>query len=214
MKKRVLENWLCLSGVFAMVFYFLHVLIGQAHYPNYNWLGQAVSDLTAADAPSYMIASRYASIYGLLSCVCCLALCLLVRGRSNKASRVGVYLYTAMNFVSTIGYGLFPLSGKGFRGEFQDIMHLYVVTFCVVALSVASLVLLAVGGFRAKGSRLLGALSACAFASMFFGSIGMNAFPKAYFGLLERFSVYSVVLFTCVLGIYGFAGIERGGASK
>jgi hypothetical protein len=188
----------------------MHVYFGQSAYPGYSWLGQAVSDLTAIDSPAYLVASRFSSIYGLLSCVCCLMVCLLVRGRLNKPTRVGVYLYTAMNFVSTIGYTLFPLSGKGYRGEFQDFMHLYVVTMAVVLLSILSLLLILIGGFRQGGNRALGILGGLALASMFFGSIGMGAFGKEYFGLLERFSVFSVVVFTGILGVFGF-GLAREG---
>ncbi len=56
MKKRKLINWLCLSGVVAAVFYLLHDTIGTANYPGYNWASQAVSDLTATDAPSFAVA--------------------------------------------------------------------------------------------------------------------------------------------------------------
>lgn len=121
-------------------------------------MSQAVSDLTTADAPSFAIASRFSSLYGLFSCVCCLALCLLARGKFNKATRLGIYFYTIMNFVSNAGYSLFPLSGKGYQGRFQDIMHLYVVTAGVVLLSIVSLALIAFGGFRIgeKGQAAVG----------------------------------------------------------
>jgi hypothetical protein len=39
---------------------------------------------------------------------------------------------------------------------------------------------------------------------MFVGVIGVNVVPAAYFGVLERFSVYSAVIFNAVLGVYGF----------
>lgn len=99
--KKTLTNWMCLSGSLAAVFYFLHDLVGQRHYPGYNWLEQAVSDLTAVHAPSR------------------------------------------------------------------------------------------------------------AFGCMLFGAVGANNVPDAYFGLVERFSTYSAVLFTAILGLYGFTFFDR-----
>jgi len=53
MRNRNLTNWFCLSGVIALVFYILHDVVGAMHYPNYDWMSQAVSDLTAVNAPSW-----------------------------------------------------------------------------------------------------------------------------------------------------------------
>jgi Protein of unknown function (DUF998) len=195
---------LSLSGVVAAIFYFLHVYFGTQNYPNYNSLGQAVSDLTAIDAPSLIVASRFSSLYSLFSVLCCTILCLIVSGRINKAFRLGIYLYTIMNWVSTIGYTFFPLSGKGFQGTFQDIMHVYVVTISVVILSIISLLLIFIGGLRNRETRIIAILALVALLSMFFGSIGMGIFPKEYFGLLERFSVFSVVIYTALLGLFGY----------
>ena len=48
-----------------------------------------------------------------------------------------------------------------------------------------------------------------ALGSMTVGSIGMGALPPAWFGLMERFSVFSVVLFTAFLGVFGFVAVGR-----
>ena len=44
---------------------------------------------------------------------------------------------------------------------------------------------------------------------MFFGAAGSGILPKSVFGIVERFSTYSAVVFTMVLGIYGFNLIEN-----
>jgi hypothetical protein len=201
---RKVINWLSLSGVFALVFYFLHVFIGMQNYPGYNWLHQAVSDLTAVNSPSYQIASRYTSLYGSLSWLCCVIVTLIIQNKVNKIFRLGIYLYTVMNWISNIGYGLFPLSKSGFQGTFQDIMHFYVVTILVVVLSIASLLLIIIGGLKTNNTKIISIFALLALVSMFFGSIALGAFSKMYFGLWERFSVFSVVIFTCFLGLFGF----------
>jgi len=195
---------LSLSGVVAAVFYFLHIYFGKQNYPNYNSLSQAVSDLTAIDAPSFIIASRFSSLYSLFAVLGCTFLCLIVSNQINKTFRLGIYLYTIMNWVSSVGYTLFPLSGKGFQGSFQDIMHLYVVTITVVLLSIVSLILIFIGGRRNKETKIIAILGLISLLLMFIGSIGTGIAPIEYFGVLERFSVFSVVIYTALLGLFGY----------
>ena len=114
-------------------------------------------------------------------------------------------MFSIMNYISGIGYALVPLSSSGFDGSIQSIIHVYVITLLVVLLSIVSLILIAVGSFKGKKKhRYLGWLAIFTFILMFIGAIGSNAVPKEYFGLLERFSTYSVVIFTGILGLYGF----------
>jgi len=109
-----------------------------------------------------------------------------------------------MNWVSSIGYTLFPLSGKGYQGTFQDIMHFYVVTITVVLLSIVSLILIFIGGWKNKETKVIAILGLVTLLSMFLGSIGTGVAPKEYFGVFERFSVFSVVIYTALLGLFGY----------
>ena len=60
-----------------------------------------------------------------------------------------------MNFISAIGYALFPLSSSGFDG----IIHVYVLTAVVVLLSIISLIIIAVGSLKGENKhKLLGNL--------------------------------------------------------
>ena len=203
MKKRSLINWLCLSGVISVVFYILHDVVGGMNYPGYNFMSQAVSDLTATDAPSFITASGYVTIYKILNCLCCALVCILIKKETKKIFRIGVYLFSIMNFISAIGYTLFPLSSSGFDGSFQTIMHVYVITTIVVLLSIISLILIAIGSFKSN-KRFLGLLAIVSLVLMFIGAVGSANVPKEIFGFIERFSTYSAVIFTGILGMYGF----------
>lgn len=44
---------------------------------------------------------------------------------------------------------------------------------------------------------------------MFVGAVGSQNVPKEIFGVFERFSTYSVVIFNGILGIFGFRKIEK-----
>ena len=78
----------------------------------------------------------------------------------------------------------------------------------VVVLSIASLVLIIIGGGKDKSNRSYGVWAAIALSMMMVGAIGTAAVPAAYFGVVERFSVFAAVGFNAVLGIKLFRGIE------
>ena len=79
-------------------------------------------------------------------------------------------------------------------------MHL-VVTGLVVILSLASLVLVAIGARKEQMKSLSMWAIACLIA-MLIGPMGTALLPKAVFGLFERFSTFSAVVFNAVLGMY------------
>lgn len=189
-------------GTLAIPFYFLHDIIGGANYPGYHWMEQAVSDLTATDAPSFVIANGYVTVYKIFTCICCACLPILMRNK-RKSLRIGIYLFSIMQGISAIGYSLFPLTGSGYDGSAQSFIHVYILTILVVLLSIISLIMISIGSFKGK-YWLLGIVSIVTLASMFFGVVGSQNAPKEYFGVFERFSTYSVTIYTGVLAVYGF----------
>lgn len=71
-----------------------------------------------------------------------------------------------------------------------------------------SLILIAFGSLKGKEKhKLLGFFAILALVLMFVGAVGTGIVPKEYFGVVERFSTYSAVIFTGILGIYGFKKI-------
>lgn len=201
-KEKKLCRIFCLCGVIGVIFYLLHDVIGGMNYPGYQWMSQAVSDLTATDAPSYTIAGGFSNVYGIMSVVCCLFVCVLVQNR-HRLTRVGVSLFAVMEFISAVGYSLFPLSSAGYDGTVQSFIHVYMITTAVVLLSIVSLILIAVGSFK-DHRKALGACALVALALMFIGAVGSGAAPKEYFGIVERFSTYSAVVFCAILGVFHF----------
>lgn len=190
------------SGILCVVFYLLHDVIGAMNYPGYDFMRQAVSDLTATDAPSFAVASGLSAVYGIFSCICCTAVFLMVRNE-EKILRIGICLFAAMSFISAIGYSLFPLSSGGYDGSTQSFIHVYVVTVLVVLLSIVSLLMISIGS-RRKGDNALAVLSVVALICMFVGAAGSAAVPEEYFGIVERLSTYSAVVFTGILGAYAY----------
>ena len=205
---RKLINWLGLTGVIAFISYTLAVVISPTAFPGYNWMEKAVSDLSAENAPSRMLWNQIAALYNVCSVVCatCVSIYISERKISTKLFRIGMHLFTIMNWISNVGYAMFPLADSGKEiASFQEIMHI-VVTAAVVPLSIVSLVCLIIAGFRRSGIRGIGIWSAVALLMMMIGAIGQKAVPPQYFGIIERFSVFAAVGFNAICGIYLFRG--------
>lgn len=129
------------------------------------------------------------------------AVCLGMQGRKGGLLRTGITLFAAMEWVSAVGYRMFPLSTGGYAGEFQDVMH---VTAAVVLLSIVSLTLVLLAGVRHRDCRSYGICAGIALAMMLVGALGMKLVPAAYFGIVERFSVFAATGFNAALGLHLF----------
>ena len=123
--------------------------------------------------------------------------CVGIQGKKNRLLRAGIYLFTIMEWVSAVGFGMFPLSDSGYAGTFQDKMHI----FSTVIVSIVSLVLIIIAGAKDKSCRSYGIFAAIALGMMMVGAMGMNIVPKNYFGVVERFSVFAATGYNAVLGI-------------
>lgn len=204
MKKSFLQI-LGLTGVFSFLSYTAAVIFAPLSYLGYNWLAQAVSDLSAANAPSLGAWNRLTALYNVCETLCVTVVCVGLQGQKTRLLRVGVYLFAAMEWTSAVGYRMFPLSDSGMAGTFQDVLHM-IVTVVVVLLSIASLTVIIVAGFRDKSCLSYGICAAVALFMMLVGALGMKIVPAAYFGVVERFSVFAVTGFNAVLGIHLFCG--------
>lgn len=205
--RKTLIHWCGLLGIVSLLSYTAAVIFSPIAYPGYNWMAQAVSDLSASNAPSKLLWAQLASLYGVCGMVSIMMVCVFIQGRLNKTLRLGIYLFAGMNWVSSIGYSMFPLSDKGNAGTFQDTMHI-VVTALVVLLSILSLAVIMFGGYRDKRYRSIAAWATVSLSLMFMGAIGVGIVPADYFGIPERFSVFAATGFNAVLGAYLFGGFQ------
>ena len=202
MKKSLLQR-LGLLGVVSFLSYTAAVVFAPLAYPGYNWMAQAVSDLSAAIAPSLALWNQLSALYNVCEVVCVTVVCIGIQGRKTKLLRSGIYLFAVMEWISAVGYRMFPLSNSGYAGAFQDVMHM-AVTALVVLLSIVSLVIIIVAGAKSKSCRSYGVCAAVALAMMLVGAVGIKLVPAAYFGVVERFSVFAATGFNAALGIHLF----------
>ena len=201
--KKTLTQKLGLLGAVSFLSYAAAVIFAPLAYPNYNWLSQAVSDLSAADAPSLALWNQLTALYNVCEVVCVTVVCIGIRGQKTKLLRTGISLFAAMEWISAVGYRMFPLSGSGYPGAFQDVMHM-VVTALVVLLSIVSLSVIIAAGVKSRDCRSYGVCAAVALLMMLTGAVGMKLVPAGYFGVVERFSVFAATGFNAALGIHLF----------
>ena len=202
MRKPLLQK-LGLLGVVSLLSYTAAVVFSPLAYPGYRWMAQAVSDLSAANAPSLGLWNRLSALYNVCEVVCVTAVCVGIQGRKTRLLRTGIALFALMEWVSAVGYRIFPLSESGYAGTFQDVMHL-AVTAGVVLLSLASLSIILIAGARDKGCRSYGVCAGIALGMMLVGALGMKLVPAGYFGVVERFSVFAATGFNAALGLHLF----------
>jgi len=194
-----------LLGIISLLSYAAAVIFAPLAYPGYDALSQAVSDLSADTAPSRVLWNQLASLYMPCGIVCCTLCAMESAGNPKRSLRIGIILFAVMNWVSAVGYAMFPLPNSGKPEGFQGTMHL-VVTAAVVILSIASLAFIIYGGLSEKTLPSLGIWAAAALGMMLLGAVGTGVLPSEYFGVPERFSVFSASGFNAVMGIYLFMG--------
>ena len=201
--KKTLVQKLGLLGVVSFLSYTAAVVFSPLAYPGYCWTAQAVSDLSAANAPSLALWNQLSSLYNVCELLCVMMVCVGIQGRGTKLLRTGIYLFAAMEWVSAVGFRMFPLSDSGYAGTLQDRMHL-LATALVVLLSLASLTVILIAGIRDRSCRSYGVCAGAALAMMLVGALGMKLVPAAYFGVVERFSVFAATGFNAALGLHLF----------
>lgn len=202
MKKTLIQK-LGLLGVVSFISYAVAVIFSPLAYPGYDWMAQAVSDLSTANAPSLTLWNRLSALYNVCEVVSITVVCIGIQGKKNKLLRKGIYLFAVMEWISAIGYRMFPLSDSGYGGKFQDVMHM-IVTLAVVLLSVVSLVIIIIAAIKYKDCSSYGICAAIALTMMLTGAMGMKIVPNKYFGIVERFSVFAATGFNACLGIHLF----------
>ena len=193
-----------ICGIISLLSYTAMVVFSPLAYPGYDWLSMAVSDLSAVGAPSAELAGQLNALYGPCGLVSIMAVCVAAKNLKTRILRLGIYFFAAMEWISDVGYKLFPSVADSDSGHPQNIMHL-IVTALVVIFSLAALILSIIGA-KKEGMKSLFIWACVCLTAMLLGPIGTGIMPKAVFGLFERFSTFSAVTFNAVLGVFLLRG--------
>ena len=193
-----------ICGIISLLSYTAMVVFSPLAYPGYDWMSMAVSDLSAVGAPSAELAKQLSVLYGPCGIVSIMAVCVAVQSCRQKLLRIGVYFFAAMEWISDVGYKLFPWVADADAVHPQNVIHL-IVTALVVVFSIGALVFIMIGS-KKEGMKSLLIWSCICLAAMLLGPIGTGVMPKDVFGLFERFSAFAAVIYNAVLGTYLLLG--------
>ena len=81
-KKRLL-NYFGLTGIISILSYTAAVFFAPLAYPGYNPLAQAVSDLSAANAPSLSLWNQLSALYNVCEVLCVMTVCIGIQCKKN-----------------------------------------------------------------------------------------------------------------------------------
>ena len=85
MKKSLVQK-LGLLGIVSFLSYTAAVVFAPLAYPGYHRMAQAVSDLSAANAPSLALWNQLSALYNVCEVVCVTVVCLGIQGEENQAA--------------------------------------------------------------------------------------------------------------------------------
>lgn len=86
MKKSLVRKF-GLLGILSFLSYTAAVVFAPLAYPGYDWLSQAVSDLSAANAPSLALWNQLTAFYNVCEVVCVTVVCIGIQGQKTKLLR-------------------------------------------------------------------------------------------------------------------------------
>ena len=84
-ERKNLMNCCGLFGIVAFLSYTAAVVFSPLAYPGYNWMAQAVSDLSASNAPSLRLWNQLSSLYNVCTLVCAMMVCVGIQGKGLGA---------------------------------------------------------------------------------------------------------------------------------
>ena len=82
--KKTLVQRLGLLGVVSFLSYTAAVVCAPLAYPGYRWTAQAVSDLSAANAPSLALWNQLSAFYNVCEVVCATVVCIGIQGQRTR----------------------------------------------------------------------------------------------------------------------------------
>lgn len=195
-----LRKALLICGILASLVQVGTDILGNILWKGYSFTSQAISELTAIDAPTRSLLVPFAPLYSALQIA--FGLGVLILAGQRRALRIIGFLQVAIGVVA-LAWMPFPMHMRGEETTFTDTMH---NTFAGIQVL---LILTSIGlGIIAYGKRFgyysIGTLVILlALGSLSFLVAGQLVPQQLgnWFGLLERITVYGYMAWVVVLAI-------------
>jgi CubicO group peptidase (beta-lactamase class C family) len=193
---------LLLCGILSSILYVATDVLGGMRYEGYSFTSQAISELMATGAPSEAFVDPLFLTYGVLALAFGVGVSREGVGRSRALRTTGALLvgYAALGLA---GPTLFEMNRRGAASLQSDAPHIILTGGLVL------LTLLAIGfGAAALGNRFRIYSFATLVTVVVFGALTAPygarlaaGMPTPGFGILERISIYSTMLWLAVLAV-------------
>jgi hypothetical protein len=198
--RRIAHDLSVLCGVLSSLLYVATDITGAMRYEGYSYAHQAVSELSAIDAPTRPFMVSLFTVYSLL----------VTAFAAGIASTPGGKRYLRLTGWTLLGYGalsliapLFPMHLRGAGGSLTDTMHVALTGVTVL------LILTAIGFGAASFGKSFRIYSICTIAGLVL--FGARAFmdgpridaglPTPWFGVIERAGIYAFLVWVMVLAV-------------
>lgn len=112
---RTLTQKLGLLGIVSFLSYAAAVFLSPLAYPGYDGLTQAVSDLSAANAPSLALWNKLSSLYNVCEVVCATVVCIGIQGKKDKAFAIRHLYFCGYGMDICCGLSHVPVKRKRLR---------------------------------------------------------------------------------------------------
>lgn len=204
-----MKRWLVLSGLFSVVVYTLHVVIGGWLWHGYSHLHQPISDLTGSGAPNRLLMLVFTNIYGCAALLFAIVFAGYARQMPNRVAFAGSIAFVLLH-VCSIAYSFFP-EDIGTTTTFNGAMHI-AVTIAIVPFTIATPVLIGLGFRRQAGwGRMVQYSFITGGAIVIIGAATAIFFAKKlpYFGLVERINIGLLQCWTAILSIHAFRSYNK-----
>ena len=118
MKKTLIQK-LGLLGVLSLLSYTAAVIFAPLAYPGYDWMAQAVSDLSAANAPSLALWNQLTAFYNVREVVCVTVVCIGIQGQKPSCCARAFTCLPPWSGSPPLATGCFPSRTAATRARFR-----------------------------------------------------------------------------------------------
>ncbi|MBI3258466.1 MAG: DUF998 domain-containing protein [Ignavibacteriae bacterium] len=188
------------TGIIAILFYVLHVILGGFLWKGYSHLQQPISDLTSTGAPNRDLMFLFTNIYSGFVLIFAFTFTFYEGKKHHKFVFWGSISFIVLHLISIL-YTFFPQDLPGNGTTFLGSMHI-VVTGLIVPFTIGAPLLIGLGFIKEKKWKSFGIFSVVISIAIFiFGGMSgvffVNKLP--YFGIVERINIGFLQIWTCCL---------------
>jgi hypothetical protein len=187
------------SGIAAAALYIALDIVAGRRYPEYSFRDQAISELSATGAPTAMLWSIVAPVFGLL--LVAVGAGVWRRGSARPLRIAGALMLT----LAAMGplWALFPMHQRGTELGVQDTGHLVlgaISVVLIVSFMISGGVALR-GWFRATSITLAVIVLAAFMGTFVFPARVAANEPTPYMGVIERIAIYGYLAWIAVFAV-------------